>query len=144
VLFGVLNRLQLCEGEPLGQPLRSAITSPVADHCHRATPAINLKEDVLAGMNALDWHSDPHIKLYCQLAAEQNRSMRCLREALLTRLRFEGNTLTIESRTSDPALKALFAQTRADLQLITAETLVATKPSPIRKSLHSSKREPES
>jgi len=86
----------------------------------------SLKEDIVDGINALDWRSDPHIRLYCQLAAEQNRSMRCLREALLVRLQFEGNTLTLEDRASDPALKALLAQTRADLQLLDAEALVAT------------------
>jgi len=87
----------------------------------------SLKEDLLAGVDAIDWRADPHIGLYCQLAAAQNRSMRCLREALLTRLRFEGNHLTIEDRGSDPALKVLLAQTRADLQLLEAEALVTTE-----------------
>ncbi|WP_181357570.1 plasmid replication protein, CyRepA1 family [Stenomitos frigidus] len=87
----------------------------------------SLKEDILAGVDAIDWRSDPHLGLYCQLAAAQNYSMRCLREALLTRLRFEGNTLTIEDRGSDPALRALLAQTRAELQLLEAEALVTTE-----------------
>ena len=111
---------------------RSGNPLEVRDHLQSQTTATvqllrsSLKEDVLAGLDTLDWRSDPHIGLYCQLAAEQNRSMRCLREALLTRLRLEGNTLTLESRTSDPALKALLAQTRADLQLLSAEAMVAT------------------
>lgn len=84
----------------------------------------SLHEDRLAGVTATDWHADPHIKLYCQLAAEQNRSMRCLREALLTRLRFEGNTITVEDQPSNPSLKALLLQTKADLQLFEAEALV--------------------
>ncbi|PSB24224.1 plasmid replication protein, CyRepA1 family [Stenomitos frigidus] len=87
----------------------------------------SLKEDIVDGINALDWRSDPHIGLYCQFAAEQNRAMRCLREALLVRLRFEGNTLTLEDRASNPALKALLAQTRTELQLFDAEALVATE-----------------
>ena len=87
----------------------------------------SLKEDVLAGVDAIDWRSDPHIALYSQLAAEQNRSMRCLREALLTRLRFEGNALTVEDQASDPALRALLTQTRADLQRLSAEALVTTE-----------------
>ena len=87
----------------------------------------SLKEDVLTGVDAIDWRSDPHLGLYCQLAAAQNHSMRCLREALLTRLRFEGNILTIEDRGSDPALKTLLAQTRAELQLLEAEALVTTE-----------------
>ena len=87
----------------------------------------SLKEDMLAGVDAIDWRSDPHLGLYCQLAAAQNRSMRYLREALLTRLRFEGNTLTVEDRGSDPALRALLAQTRAELQLLEAEALVTTE-----------------
>jgi hypothetical protein len=40
------------------------------------------------------------------------------------RLRFEGHTLTIEDQPSDPVLKALLIQTRADLQLLEAEALV--------------------
>jgi hypothetical protein len=84
----------------------------------------SLKEDVLAGVTATDWHLDPHIRLYCQLAAEQNHSMRCLRDAVLMRLRFEGHTLTIEDQPSDPVLKALLIQTRSDLQLLEAEALV--------------------
>ena len=112
---------------------RSVHTLEVRSHLQSQTTATiqllrsSLKEDIVDGINALAWRSDPHIVLYCQFAAAQNRSMRCLREALLTRLRFEGNTLTLEDRASDPALKALLTQTRADLQLLDAEALVMTE-----------------
>ncbi|PSB33933.1 plasmid replication protein, CyRepA1 family [Stenomitos frigidus] len=118
-------------GSNFAKVSRSVHPLEVQSHLQSQTTATvqllrsSLKEDIVDGINALDWRSDPHIRLYCQLAAEQNRSMRCLREALLVRLRFEGNTLTIEDRASDPALKTLLAQTRADLQLLDAEALVA-------------------
>jgi len=120
-------------GSNFAKVSRSVNPLEVRSHLQSQTTATvqllrsSLKEDILDGINALDWRSDPHIGLYCQFAAAQNRSMRCLREALLTRLQFEGNTLTLEDRASDPALKALLTQTRADLQLLAAEALVMTE-----------------
>jgi hypothetical protein len=35
----------------------------------------SLKEDTAKGMDAYNWQTDPHLKLYSSLAAEQNRSM---------------------------------------------------------------------
>lgn len=95
----------------------------------------NLKEDTARGMDTFNWKTDPHIKLYCALEAERNRSMYCLREALLTRLQFEGNTVTVEERSSDQTLKLLLAQSKADIQCLEAETLVAAHPLTYREVL---------
>ena len=85
----------------------------------------SLKEDAADSVDAYNWQTDPHLRQYSELAAEQNRSMYCLRETLLTRLRWEGNTVTMEERGSDKELKLLLTQTRDDIRLFGAEALVA-------------------
>ena len=87
----------------------------------------SLKEDVIFEMGQTDWRSDPHIGLYSKLAAEQNRSMRSLRDALIVRLRFEGNRVKLEDRSTNPVIKMLLAQTRAEIQLLAAESMVTTE-----------------
>jgi hypothetical protein len=87
----------------------------------------SLREDVAAGVSATDWQSDPHMGLYCHIAAEQNRSMRSLRDSLLTRLRFEGNLLEVVNLSSAPAVKSLLSQSRLEIQLEEAEALTAVE-----------------
>jgi hypothetical protein len=81
----------------------------------------SLREDLIEGW---DWEHDPHIQLYCQLAAQQNLSMQCLRDALLVRLHYEGHQVSIEDRESDPAMKLLLKQVKQEIKLINAEALV--------------------
>jgi len=81
----------------------------------------NLREDLVTGW---DWETDPHIRLYCQLAAEQNQSMTYLRDALLVRLRYEGHSVTVEDQESNPAMKLLLKQTKEELKQMEAEELV--------------------
>ncbi|MBD2034016.1 DUF3854 domain-containing protein [Leptolyngbya sp. FACHB-321] len=85
----------------------------------------SLKEDTAKSVDSYDWQTDPHVQLYSSLAAEQNRSMYCLREAFLLRLQWEGNIVTVEDRGSDKALKLLLAQTRQELRQLDAEAMVA-------------------
>ncbi len=87
----------------------------------------SLREDVAAGVRATDWKTDPHLGLYCHIAAEQNRSMRSLRDSLLTRLRFEGNRLEVVDLASAPAVKSLLSQSRLEIQLEEAEALTAVE-----------------
>jgi hypothetical protein len=81
----------------------------------------SLREDLVEGW---DWEHDPHIQLYCQLAAQQDLSMQCLRDALLVRLHNEGHQVSIEDRESDPAMKLLLKQVKQEIKLINAEALV--------------------
>ena len=110
---------------------RSGNPLVVRSHLQDATTATvqllrsSLKEDTAKGMDAYNWQTDPHLKLYSSLAAEQNRSMYCLREALLIRLRWEGNEVKVEQRSSDKGLKLLLTQARDDLRQVNAEALVA-------------------
>jgi hypothetical protein len=85
----------------------------------------SLKEDTTQGVATADWQTDPHVRRYCSLEAERNRSMGRLGESLLTRLRFEGNTVTVVARSSDKTLKLSLAKTRADIQRLEAEALIA-------------------
>jgi hypothetical protein len=87
----------------------------------------SLREDVAAGVSATDWQADPHMGLYCHIAAEQNRSMRSLRDALLTRLQFEGNRVEVVDLASTPAVKTLLGQSRLEIQLEEAEALAAVE-----------------
>lgn len=87
----------------------------------------NLKQDAVGLVESYDWQSDPHVNLFAQISAEQNRSMFSLRDSLLVRLRFEGNQVTIEDRTSNPAIRVLMKQCRDEIKQIDAETLVAAR-----------------
>jgi hypothetical protein len=69
-----------------------------------------LKEDTIATVQGYDWQSDPHLNLYCRLAAEQNFSMLHLRDTVLVRLRHEGHQVTIEDREFDPVARFLYRQ----------------------------------
>lgn len=87
----------------------------------------NLKEDVAAAMDRYAWQSDPHLNLFCRLAAEQNFAMHNLREALLVRLRFEGHQVTVQDRESNAAVKSLLASAKQEQQALDASALVTAK-----------------
>lgn len=83
-----------------------------------------LKEDTIALVQNYDWQSDPHLNLYCKLAAAQNFSMLHLRDAVLVRLRYEGQQVTIEDREYDPAVWFLYRQAATEQKRTDAELLV--------------------
>jgi NAD(P)-dependent dehydrogenase (short-subunit alcohol dehydrogenase family) len=82
----------------------------------------SLREDV-PDLSTYDWQADPHLNLYCQIAAAQNRSMLQLREALIVRLRFEGNRVTIEHQESDRSMGELLKLARDELRQLDAESM---------------------
>ena len=87
----------------------------------------SLREDVTGSIAAIDWQADPHINLWAGIEADRNHAMHNLREALLVRLRFEGNRVTVEERQVCPLIKKLLTTARAELKEIDAESLVSAK-----------------
>jgi hypothetical protein len=85
----------------------------------------SLREDIVSGITAYDWQSDPHLNLYCQIEADRNRSMQELRTALLVRLRFEGNQVTLETRDKDEVMRSVLNTTRAELRELDAEVILS-------------------
>ncbi len=84
----------------------------------------SLKEDVAGELNRYDWQSDVHLNLFCRLAAAQNFAMYHLREALLVRLRFEGNQVSVEEHERNPTVKAMLAIARQEQQEVDALALL--------------------
>ncbi|HEY9661395.1 MAG TPA: hypothetical protein V6C65_23310, partial [Allocoleopsis sp.] len=84
----------------------------------------SLREDV-PNLAAYDWQADPHLNLYCRIAAAQNQSMLQLRDALIVRLRFEGNSVTLENQEADRSMGELLKLARNELRQLDAESMVA-------------------
>jgi hypothetical protein len=84
-----------------------------------------LREEVAQGLDSYDYRSNPHLNLFCRISADQNFSMLNLRDALLVRLKMEGNSVTVQAATSDPIIKLLLCEIREELKLTEAETLVS-------------------
>jgi len=84
----------------------------------------SLREDV-TDLASYDWQADPHLNLYCRIAAKQNQAMQQMREALMVRLQFEGNQMTIEKRESNGDMGELLKMARDELRQLDAESLVA-------------------
>ncbi len=85
----------------------------------------SLREDLAGDLAQYDWQNDPHLNLYCRISADQNFAMYHLRNALLVRLQFEGNQVTVEDRASEPTVKLLLATAKQEIREIDAEALVA-------------------
>jgi hypothetical protein len=83
----------------------------------------SLREDI-PDLATYDWQSDSHLNLYCRIAAAQNRSMLLLREALMVRLRFEGNQIAIENRESNGDIGELLKIARDELRQLDAESMM--------------------
>ncbi|KAM3094400.1 plasmid replication protein, CyRepA1 family, partial [Phormidesmis sp. 146-12] len=103
------------------------------DHLRQRTTATiqlirsNLKEEIAGEMNYYDWQSNPHLGLFCHIAAEQNFAMYNLREALLVRLMFEGNQVRVEDHKTNPTLKSLLMVARQEQQEMDAIALVSAQ-----------------
>jgi hypothetical protein len=83
----------------------------------------SLKADTIASMQGVDWQADPHLNLYCKLAAEQNFSMLHLRDAVMVRLKHEGHQVTIEDRAFDPVARFLYRQAANEQKRLDAEEI---------------------
>jgi Domain of unknown function (DUF3854) len=83
-----------------------------------------LRDEVAQGLDSYDYRSNPHLNLFCRISADQNFSMLNLRDALLVRLRMEGNSVTVQAAESNPVIKLLLCEIREELKLTEAETLV--------------------
>jgi len=87
----------------------------------------NLREDVVGTIEQYNWHDNPHLDLYCKLSAAQNFAMSHLREALLVRLQFEGNRVTLDTQPSNPTMKILLKSVREAQKMMDAEDIVAAE-----------------
>jgi hypothetical protein len=83
-----------------------------------------LREEISQGLDSYDYRSNPHLNLFCRISADQNFSMLNLRDALLVRLRMEGNSVTVQAAVSNPIIKLLLCEIREEMKLMDAETLV--------------------
>jgi hypothetical protein len=130
-----VDRLVWCaqRGSNFSKVSRSTNALELKDHLQqRATATIqlirsSLKEDVTGEVSRYNWQSDPHLNLFCRLAAEQNFAMYNLRDALLIRLRFEGNQVTVEERESHPAMRNLLLIARQEQQTVDALAMLGAE-----------------
>jgi hypothetical protein len=116
-------------GSNFSKVSRSTNALELKDHLYQRSSATvqlirsSLREDVAGEISRYDWQSDPHLSLFCQIAAEQNFVMYHLRDTLLVRLRFEGNVVTVEDRQSDEALKSMLAIAKREQEEIDASAI---------------------
>jgi hypothetical protein len=82
-----------------------------------------LREDIQTALENYDWQADPHLQLWAQISAKTNFSMLNLRNALRTRLRHEGNQLTVWDLETDPVLKDTLKQLRQDIKTAEATAI---------------------
>jgi hypothetical protein len=82
-----------------------------------------LREDIQTTLENYDWQADPHLQLWAQISAATNFSMLNLRNALRTRLRHEGNQLTVWNLETDPVLKETLKQLRQDIKAAEASAI---------------------
>jgi len=112
---------------------RSASPMVLKHHLQQSTSATvrlvrsNLREDVVGTIEQYNWQDNPHLDLYCKLSAAQNFAMSHLREALLVRLQFEGNRVTLDAQPSNPAMKILLKSVREAQKMMDAEDIVAAE-----------------
>ncbi|MGG6295035.1 plasmid replication protein, CyRepA1 family [Leptolyngbya sp. AN02str] len=130
-----VDRVVWCaqRGSNFSKVSRSTHALELKDHLQqRATATIrlirsSLKEDVTREINRYDWQSDPHMNLFCRITAEQNFAMLNLRDALLVRLQFEGNSVTVENRESNPAIRDLLLTARQEQQEVDAQAILSAE-----------------
>lgn len=84
----------------------------------------SLRQDTQDLIGNFDWQNDPHIHLFASISAEQNWAMANLREALMVRLKVEGNKVEIVNMEVNQPLKNLLKVSRAKLKEIEAEAIL--------------------
>lgn len=87
----------------------------------------NLRADTIDQFESYDWQSDPHLNLYCRIAAEHNRSMWQLRESLRIRLKYEGHTVIVETHKEDRELKTFLVGARQAVKQSEAQAVAKAK-----------------
>jgi hypothetical protein len=130
-----MQRIVWCakQGSNFSKVSRSTNLLELKDHLQqRSTASIqlirsSLKEDVAGGLSRYDWQNDAHLNLFCRIAAEQNFAMYNLRDALLVRLMFEGNQVSVENRESNAAVKSMLAIARQEQQEIDALAMLGAE-----------------
>lgn len=130
-----VQRIVWCarQGSNFSKVSRSTNLLELKDHLQqRSTASIqlirsSLKEDVAVGLSRYDWQNDSHLDLFCRIAAEQNFAMYNLRDALLVRLMFEGNQVSVEDRESNPAVKSMLEIARQEQQEIDALAMLGAE-----------------
>ncbi|MBD2018835.1 DUF3854 domain-containing protein, partial [Leptolyngbya sp. FACHB-36] len=112
---------------------RSINALELKNHLQQRTSAVvslirsSLREDIQDEIAQYDWQSDPWVNLFCHMEAERNRSMLSLRDAVRVRLQHEGNSVSVEERTADPAARLLLQQAREELKQMDAEAIVGAE-----------------
>jgi hypothetical protein len=86
----------------------------------------SLKEDSISSVEQVNWQADPHLNLYCRLAAEQNYAMIHLRDAVLVRLKHEGHQITVEEQDYDAVARYLYRQAATEQKRMDAEAIAKT------------------
>ena len=127
-----VDRVVWCaeRGRNFSQGSRSTNALELKSHLQDRTNAIvslvrsNLREDIADGLDAYDWQSNPHLNLYCQLSAQQNYAMYHLRDALIVRLRHEGNTVEMEQCESDAVIRMQLREAREEGRQAEAQAIV--------------------
>ena len=109
---------------------RSSNFLEVKSHLQQTTSAIvrlvrsGLKQDIAEGIEGFDYQTNPHVNLFCRISAEQNFSMMHLRDALMVRLKVEGNRIEVRTQGVDPSIKLLLKEIREEIKLTEALSLV--------------------
>lgn len=112
---------------------RSVSSLELKSHLQQLTSATvsiirsSLREDVVGAVEQYDWQTNPHLNLLSRIETDRNFAMYHLRDALLVRLRFEGNQVTVEDQASDPIMGLLLAKARQECKEVDAEALVSIK-----------------
>lgn len=130
-----VERIVWCaqQGSNFSKVSRATNALELKDHLQQRTSATvqlirsSLKEDFAGDVSRYNWQSDPHLNLFCHIAAEQNFAMYNLRDALLVRLKFEGNQVSIENRENNPAMRTLLAISRQEQQEIDAMAIAIAR-----------------
>lgn len=84
----------------------------------------SLRQDTQNLIGQYDWQGDPHIHLFAKISADQNWAMANLREAVMVRLRVEGNPITIINMGPSQNLRDLLKQSNSQRKMIEAEALI--------------------
>ncbi len=99
----------------------------------RSTNPLQVKESLMQRTTAIagligaidniDYQNDPHLNLWCRIAADQNWAMQNLRDAVLMRLKLEGHQVTLEDREYDPVARFLYQQAATQQKRQAAEAI---------------------
>lgn len=84
----------------------------------------NLRPDWGSELENYDWRSDPHLNMYAKISANQNFSMKNLRDALLVRLRYEGNVISVIDKPTIKDIKDILKEVGQKIKLEDASQIL--------------------